>query len=44
VSARRERGAAGDPLLSRLADSLQTLLQQTAGECRLDQRSTAVRL
>jgi len=44
VSARRERGASGDPLLSRLADSLQTLLQQTAGECRLDQRSTAVRL
>jgi len=43
VSARRERGAAGDPLLSRLADSLQSLLQQTAGECRLDQRSTAVR-
>ncbi|MFM8476428.1 MAG: hypothetical protein ACKOEO_11605, partial [Planctomycetaceae bacterium] len=44
VSARRERGASGDPLLSRLADSLQTLLQQTEGECRLDQRSTAVRL
>ena len=44
VSPRRERGVSGDPLLSRLADSLQSLLQQTAGECRLDQRSTAVRV
>lgn len=44
VSARRERGVSGDPLLSRLADSLESLLRQTAGECRLDQRSTTVRL
>jgi 1-acyl-sn-glycerol-3-phosphate acyltransferase len=44
VSPRRERGVSADPLLSRLADSLQSLLQQTAGECRLDQRSTAVRV
>ena len=43
VSPRRERGSDGDPLLQRLSNSLQELLQHTAVECRLDPRSAAAR-